>query len=265
MKKLIIFTILILAIPQTAFAAGESIGSLSHIHNVKVFGKKIFLGTHEGLYQYQNPKTVLRISPEGFDVMGLSIDGRRIYASGHPGLGSKLPQPVGLLLSTNSGKSWKKVSLQGKVDFHQLESLGSQLYGADSQGGDLMYSKDSGKSWISLGRNTFSEIAISPSTMARALALQDGRLFQTTNNFITSSEIKLDVKLSQLEWSKKQLLAASGRDLLVSKDQGVQWSKLYSFKGDISILAHSAELLVAIVGAQVWQSTNGGKSFSLIK
>lgn len=264
-KKLVTFAILILAIPQTAFASGESIGSISHIHNVKVFGKKIFLGTHEGLYQYIDPDTVLRVSPEAFDVMGLTIDGRRIYASGHPGPGSKLPQPVGLLLSTNSGKSWKKVSLQGKVDFHQLESLGSQLYGADSQSGDLMYSKNYGKSWTVLGKNTYSEIAISPDTKAKALALQDGKLFQTTNNFKSSSEIKSDVRLSQLEWSKKQLLAASGRDLLISKDQGVQWSKLYSFKGDISILAHSAELLVAIVGADVWQSADGGKSFSLIK
>lgn len=265
MRKLVTFAILILAIPQTAFASGESIGSISHIHNVKVFGKKIFLGTHEGLYQYIDPDTVVKVSPEAFDVMGLTIDGRRIYASGHPGPGSKLPQPVGLLLSTNSGKSWKKVSLQGKVDFHQLESLGSELYGADSQSGDLMYSKNYGKSWTVLGKNTYSEIAISPDTKAKALALRDGRLFQTTNNFKTSSEIKSDVRLSQLEWSKKQLLAASGRDLLVSKDQGVQWSKLYSFKGDISILAHSAELLVAIVGADVWQSANGGKSFNLIK
>jgi hypothetical protein len=265
LKKLAIFAILILAIPQNAFASGESIGSLSHIHNVKVFGDKIYLGTHEGLYQYKNSDTVLRVSPEVFDVMGLSIDGRRIYASGHPGPGSKLPEPVGLLLSTNTGKSWKKVSLQGKVDFHLLESYGSQLYGADSQSGDLMYSKDSGKNWVSLGINTFSEIAIHPSRKARALALRDGRLFQTTDNFKTSSEVKLDLKLSQLEWSKKQLLAASGKDLLISNNQGVQWSKLYSFKGDISILAKSAELLVAIVGAQVWQSSNGGKSFSLIK
>lgn len=265
MKKLIILTVLILATPQSAFASGESIGSISHIHNVKIYGKKIFLGTHEGLYQYKNPETVLRVSPEVFDVMGLSIDGRRIYASGHPSPGSKLPEPVGLLLSTNSGKSWKKVSLQGKVDFHLLESYGTELYGGDSQSGDLMYSKDSGKNWVSLGRNTFSEIAISPDTKAKALALREGKLFQTTNNFKSSTEVKLNVRLSQLEWGKKHLLASSGKDLLISNNQGLQWSKLYSFKGDISILAHSAELLVAIVGADVWQSTNGGKSFTLVK
>jgi hypothetical protein len=104
MKKIFIAVALTLLFPNAAFASGETIGSLSHIHQVKVQGKKILLGTHEGLYQYQGADKVLRMSPEVFDVMGLSIDGKRIYASGHPGPGSKFPEPVGLVLSTKTGR-----------------------------------------------------------------------------------------------------------------------------------------------------------------
>lgn len=59
--------------------------------------KKILIGTHEGLFVYKGPTNMKQIGKERFDIMGLAISGRTIYASGHPGKGSKLPEPVGLL------------------------------------------------------------------------------------------------------------------------------------------------------------------------
>jgi hypothetical protein len=35
------------------------------------------------------------VGAERFDVMGLAVFGETIFASGHPGKGSKLPNPVG--------------------------------------------------------------------------------------------------------------------------------------------------------------------------
>ena len=264
MKKIVIAIALVFLFPNTAFASGETIGSLSHIHQVKVQGKKILLGTHEGLYQYIGADKVLRMSPEVFDVMGLSVNGRRIYASGHPGPGSKFPEPVGLVLSTNSGKEWKMVSLQGKVDFHLLESSGSELYGADSQSGDLLYSSDLGKSWTSRGKNTYSDFALNPTGKGNTLALSQGKLFETKDSFKTTSAIQLKFQLTQIEWNSKRLVASSGTNLLISSDFGRTWKKQYSFKSPIGILAHSDELLVAVVGSQVWKSANEGRSFTLV-
>ena len=264
MKKLTVFLVLALLTPSAAFGSGESIGSLSHIHNVKVFGKKIYLGTHAGLYEYVDAKTVSKVSPEIFDVMGLTIDGKRIYASGHPGPGSKLPEPVGLLLSSNGGKTWKKVSLQGKVDFHLLEAYQQELYGADSQSGELMYSNNYGKKWVSLGKNQLSEVAINPQKNRSALAIKDGKLFMTQDNFTSMVELKVDIQLSQIEWNSQQLVASAGKNLYQSLNGGKTWKRLYSFKGTIGILAHSTELLVAVVGNEVWRSTDGGRSFSVI-
>lgn len=263
MKKIAIVIAILISIPHAALASGETIGSLSHIHQVKVQGKKILLGTHEGLYQYIGADKVLRMSPEVFDVMGLSVDGRRIYASGHPGPGSKFPEPVGLVLSTNGGKDWKMVSLQGTVDFHLLESSGSELYGADSQSGDLLYSSDLGKRWASRGKNTFSDIALNPAGKGDALALSQGKLFWTKDSFKTSSAIPLKIQLTQIEWNSKRLVASSGANLLISSDMGRTWKKQYSFKNPIGILAHSNELLVAVVGSQVWKSSNEGRTFAL--
>ena len=264
MKKLTVFLVLALLTPSAAFGSGESIGSLSHIHNVKVFGKKIYLGTHAGLYEYVDAKTVSKVSPEIFDVMGLTIDGKRIYASGHPGPGSKLPEPVGLLLSSNGGKTWKKVSLQGKVDFHLLEAYQQELYGADSQSGELMYSNNYGKKWVSLGKNQLSEVAINPQKNRSALAIKDGKLFMTQDNFTSMVELKVDIQPSQIEWNSQQLVASAGKNLYQSLNGGKTWKRLYSFKGTIGILAHSTELLVAVVGNEVYRSTDGGRSFTVI-
>ena len=264
MRKLAVVLILALLTPTAAFASGESIGSLSHIHNVKVFGKKIYLGTHAGLYEYVDAKTVSKVSPEIFDVMGLTIDGKGIYASGHPGPGSKLPEPVGLLFSSNGGKTWKKVSLQGKVDFHLLEAYQQELYGADSQSGDLMYSKDFGKKWISLGKNEFSEIAINPMKKRSALAIRGGKLLLTQDNFKSTSELKVDIQPSQIEWNSQFLVASAGKNLYRSLNEGKTWKNLYSFKDTVGILAHSTELLVAVVGNEVYRSTDGGRSFTVI-
>ncbi|MTA39234.1 MAG: exo-alpha-sialidase, partial [Actinobacteria bacterium] len=134
---------------NTAVGSGQSIGTISHIHSVRAFGDQVILGTHEGLFRYVDQKTVQLIGPEIFDIMGLAVFGKKLYASGHPGPGSKLPEPVGLLLSTDSGKSWKKLGLQGEVDFHLLESAGADMYGVDSGSGNLLYSNNAGKKWTS--------------------------------------------------------------------------------------------------------------------
>lgn len=247
---------------QPAQASGESLGSISHIHNVRVLGKTILLGTHEGLYILNGKNDITKASPENFDVMGLSVDGSRIYASGHPGAGSKLPEPIGLLLSTNSGKSWKKISLQGEVDFHLLESSGSELYGADSQSGNLLYSEDFGKTWSNRGKNTFSDLAINPQKKREALAIRNGSFIWTKDSFLSERTLKSNMKFTQIEWSQKNLLASSGKKLLVSVDQGKSWKTQFSFDGVIGTIAQSAELVVVITGSQVWKSSDGGKSFT---
>ncbi len=41
---------------------GATYGSVSHIHDVKVFGDRVLLNTHEGLYQYLVANSMKKIS-----------------------------------------------------------------------------------------------------------------------------------------------------------------------------------------------------------
>lgn len=267
MKNLVAVIIFSLISVQTplANASGQSIGSISHIHNVRVLDNQIYLGTHEGLFTLLGANNFAKIGSENFDVMGLSVDSNKIFASGHPNTGSELANPVGLIVSIDGGNRWKNVSLQNKVDFHLLESLGREIYGADSQSGKLFYSRDTGASWAMRGMNSFSEIAINPFKSGEALALKDRKLYVTRNSFKTISPLATQARFSQIEWNEKFLFASDGNNLLMSLDQGKSWKTRYKFTEEVGTLAQSLKLVVAITGSKVWKSSDGGKTFSRLK
>ena len=246
---------------NTAVGSGQSIGTISHIHSVRAFGDQVILGTHEGLFRYVDQKTVQLMGPEIFDIMGLAVFGKKLYASGHPGPGSKLPEPVGLILSTDSGKSWKKLGLQGEVDFHLLESAGADMYGVDSGSGNLLYSNNAGKKWTSRGKNVVSDIAVNPAKVGSALALRDGKLISTQNSFTKMRNVNSTPAFTSLDWITGSLLASGGKSLYRSTDSGMSWKKLSDFPEDASTVTQSAKIIAVAAGNSIYKSTDGGKTF----
>lgn len=246
---------------NTAVGSGQSIGTISHIHSVRAFGDQVILGTHEGLFRYVDQKTVQLMGPEIFDIMGLAVFGKKLYASGHPGPGSKLPEPVGLILSTDSGKSWKKLGLQGEVDFHLLESAGADMYGVDSGSGNLLYSNNAGKKWTSRGKNVVSDIAVNPAKVGSALALRDGKLISTQNSFTKMRNVNSTPAFTSLDWITGSLLASGGKSLYRSTDSGMSWKKLSDFPEDASTVTQSAKIIAVVAGNSIYKSTDGGKTF----
>ncbi len=266
MKKIaaaVIFS-LALGIPG-AEASGESIGTLSHIHVVRAFGDQIILATHEGLFQYLDEKSVKRINPERFDVMGLAVSSKGLFASGHPGPGSKLKEPVGLLFSPKQEGNWQEVSLSGVVDFHTLETVGSEIYGADSGSGELMYSSNGGKSWSKRGANTFMDIAPNPKQKASVVVIKNGKLYQSIDALKTVKEIKTPFVVESIDWNKGSLVASSGRDLYQSKNSGKSWKKLASMPNTISLITQSDKLIAFVMGGAIYASKDAGKSFKKYK
>jgi photosystem II stability/assembly factor-like uncharacterized protein len=175
-----------------------------------------------------------------------------------------MPNPIGLIKSVDGGLSWKAVSLVGKVDFHFLEGAGSDLYGADSQTGNLIYSADAGKTWKSLGTNTFTDIAVSPEMPAMAIAINNSELLLTENAFKSTTKIKNALKFTQIEWRNSGLYALSGSSLYKSTNSGKTWTKLSTFKGVPGILSASDQLILVTVGSDIYTSSNAGKKFTIV-
>ena len=264
-SKLLLFGFVITSsMASISHAKAETLDSVSHIHHVKVVGSKVLVLTHEGLYELVGENNIKLVGKEKIDVMGFVSLGNVLVASGHPAVGSKMPNPIGVIKSLDGGLTWNSVSLTGKVDFHFLEGLGSDLYGADSQTGQLMYSADSGVTWKTLGANSFSDVAVSPNKAGMAIAIKDSELLLTQNAFKTSSKIVSGLKMTQIEWRKSGLYALSGRSLYKSTNSGKTWTKLSTFKGDPGILSASDQLMLVTVGSEIYTSKNEGKSFRKI-
>lgn len=244
-------------------ASAETLDSVSHIHHVKVVEKKVLVLTHEGLFELVKRNEMKLVGKDKIDVMGFSTLGKALLASGHPAVGSTMPNPIGLVKSIDGGLSWKAVSLVGKVDFHFLEGAGSDLYGADSQSGKFMYSADSGLTWKILGENNFTDIAVSPKKSGMAIAIKDSELLLTNNAFKTSSKIKSSLKITQIEWRESGLYALSGSSLYKSTNIGRTWTELSSFKGAPGILSASDQLMLVTVGSDIYTSKNKGKEFRI--
>lgn len=138
-----------------AFLSGESTTALveinpalAHVHGVVVDGDQLLLGTHDGLHRV-NPESgeSERVGRSRDDLMGFAGDAQgTLVASGHPGPGSSMPNPLGLLVSDDGGGSWQSASLRGEVDFHGLAIRGEQVVGWDTRG-PLQWSRDGGATW----------------------------------------------------------------------------------------------------------------------
>lgn len=138
-----------------AFLNGSSTGALTqispalgHVHGVVVKGDRLVLGTHDGIHEV-DPATgeSVRIGSSRDDFMAFSGDMDSTFvASGHPGPGSTAPNPLGLVVSADGGKTWEPRSLQGVVDFHGLAIQEGEIVGWDTRGA-LQWSQDLGESW----------------------------------------------------------------------------------------------------------------------
>ena len=85
----------------------------------------VYIATHNGLYtvpgSLDSPKESASlggpIAGLHQDNMGFTIDGERMYASGHPDPIVSTDANLGLVFSTGQGKSWSAVSLKTQLIF----------------------------------------------------------------------------------------------------------------------------------------------------
>jgi hypothetical protein len=125
--------------------------AVDHVHAAVIHKGALLLGTHSGLVEVDlNTGVTQRRGIAQDDLMGLASNGIDLVSSGHPGLESDLPDPLGFMRSSNDGETWQSVSLTGEVDFHGLTSQGAMVAGIGTVDGVLI-SQDSGATWSAIG------------------------------------------------------------------------------------------------------------------
>ena len=249
---------------KAAAASGGLPGE--HVHGVArdPGDGSVYLATHEGLFRYDKGAPV-RVGPV-VDWMGFSIAGPgHFYASGHPGDGVDLPAPVGLMESTDAGKTWKVRSLGGESDFHALTSSSRGVLAYD---GTLRSTTDD---------KTWTKLAISAEPTSLAAAPDGSRILATTASGVllssdqgaTWAPLPTSPPLLLAAWADKTTatgVTTTGH-LAVTTNAGATWTtgtaRVDSAQAISASRAEGGTLEVLLVtNSGVQRSVDSGASFN---
>lgn len=237
-----------------------------HVHNLAVDGDRVLLGTHTGLWQQLPGELSTLVSSEPFDVMGLTRDGPRWLASGHPPAGGGGPADLGLLESVDSGRTWRAVSLSGEVDFHRLAASGSTIVGLSAHDSALMRSIDDGLTWTNLGAAPVFDIALDPVDGSTVLATTETGPVRSLDGGVTFTPLASAPLLMLLAWSNDEVVGIdpSGQ-LYRSVDSGQTWVPAGNVGSEPSALAASTDTVAVLTGDTLLISTDGAETFAPIQ
>jgi hypothetical protein len=240
----------------------------SHVHGVGIDPGDglIYLATHDGLFRYDATGAV-RVGQVN-DLMGFTIAGPgHFYASGHPGAGSDLPNPVGLIESRDGGKTWTQLSRQGQSDFHALTASSASVIGFD---GTLRTSAD-GTSWSTLQAPAQPYSLTSSPRGDVVLATSEDGPIRSTDGGRSWAKIPAAPLLLLVAWASGSDTTAAAitpdGEVFTSTDAGLTWTPRARIDGNPQALGASIDggdgLRVQVVDeAGVLTSTDGGSTFA---
>ncbi len=165
---------------------------LPHIHGLGFSpdGQQLFVPAHVGFRVFADGAWLTPDVP-AHDYMGYVATDDGFYSSGHPDPASGLANPLGLVKSTDGGKTLIKLGFEGESDFH-LMGVGYQNHPIyvlnpapnSTLPAGMYYSLDDGKTWQQSAMQGVTaqpiQIAVHP-TEANivALATEDGLLISS--------------------------------------------------------------------------------------
>jgi hypothetical protein len=245
-----------------------------HVHGLGInpADGSLFVATHTGLYRAgEGEPKVVRVGDRLQDTMGFTIVGAdRFLGSGHPDLTEDLPPLLGLIESTDEGRSWEPISLLGEADFHVLRSAGDRVYGYDSSNDRLMVSEDAGRTWAEVERPApLVDLAPDPRdslyvVAAGASDLAQG-LYESRDGGRSWKRIGDQVGLLTWPDPERLFLVDGAGNVFLSADGGSRFERRGEIGGQpAALLGQGAdELFVALHDGTIKRSTDGGATWTI--
>lgn len=249
-----------------------------HVHGLGLnpADNALYIATHTGLYRAGAGQTKAeRVGELYQDTMGFSVAGpNRFIGSGHPDLRQaqreSLPPHLGLIESTDGGKTWERISLLGEADFHVLRFAGSRVYGYDATNGRIMISGDRGRTWAERRPpGPVVDIAIDPEDGSHLLlatggTIDDG-LYETRDD--GESWKRVGDVAGLLAWPEAERLyvVTGGGLVLRSPDGGATLQRAGDIGGQPAAFVAEAprELYAALHDGTIKRSVDGGEAWTV--
>jgi hypothetical protein len=190
-----------------------------------------------------------------------------LIGSGHPkDPASGLPENLGLIRSDDGGASWSSVSLLGEEDLHALDVRDDVIAGQPVEAARVLVSTDGGRSFEErTAPSAPLDVDLDPANPRRiAITTADG-LFVSRDAGATWRQRDVLTTETHLAWSETGPLYridASGA-VQASEDGGESWRPSGDAGGAPTTVTVDGEgrLYVALTGAVIARSRDGGKSF----
>lgn len=250
------------AAPADAMPAG-------HVHGLAIDPDDgaLLIATHDGLYEVTGNAHARPIG-QSVDLMGFAVAGAGHYlASGHPGPGVDLPQPLGLVSSTDGGKSWQVVSRDGESDFHTLTVTRDGVV----VGFDGMLRRYADGSWQDLAIPAAPAALASSPDGSQLLATTVDGLLRSTDLGTSWSPVAQAPLLQVVDWADDTTvvgLEPSGA-VWQSADAGGTWAR----QGQVTAAPDALETvrtddgglrIVVATPGQLQESRDGGRTFQVL-
>ena len=245
---------------------GQS-AQMEHIHGLGIdpADGTLYAGTHYGLFRIPTSGQASLVGDNVQDFMGFTVVGpNHFVASGHPGEGQGGPSSVGLIESTDAGKTWKPLSLSGEADFHSLDSAEGTIYGLNAMTGQLMTSTD-GRAWDVRSTEAIADIAVDPTKPDTLVATTQQGPVISADGGATFTALPSAPLLVLVDWAADGTLVGVAPDGAVSRssDSGQTWQPRGKLAGPPeAVYVEDASTIYAAANGAVFTSSDGGATFN---
>lgn len=201
---------------------------MEHVHGLGVNSADglLYAATHFGVFAVAEDGTATRVS-SAQDTMGFTVIGPDTFlGSGHPDFSEDDEPLLGLIESTDAGRTWEPLSLRGQADFHALRAAHGKVWGYDSTSGTLMSTADR-RTWEGLSRLPLRDFAVSPADPGVLLATAEQGPVRSTDGGRTWQPVEGAPPLVVLAWPRQDVLhgADTSGGVHLSADGGATWSR----------------------------------------
>ena len=236
---------------------------LEHVHGLGVdpASGDLYAGTHYGLVRLPEGGEPTRVGGLVQDFMGFTVVGPgHFLASGHPGEDQDGPSTLGLIESTDGGRSWQTLSLAGEADFHALEAKRGLVYGYNA--GQLMVSADK-RTWDTRASIALADLAVSPQDPQTLLATTQQGLARSADGGRSFRLVTAAPLLQLVTWPEAGRVVGVAPDgaAYVSEDGGSTWQRRGTAGGAPEALTTSGETVYVAVDGRIVESGDGGRTF----
>jgi len=246
---------------------------LVHVHGLGVNpgDGALYAATHTGLFRLDGAGDAERVGDRYQDTMGFTIAGPdRFFASGHPDLRDEdlrvegKPPLLGLIESTDRGRTWQPRSLLGDADLHAIVADGDRVIAYDSTGERVLASGDGGRTFAPRSSITLVDLAVDPEDATHIVAVTpDGDMLESRDGARTWTPHPAVPPggLAVLRWDDGGLWGGTAGGGLARYDDATRaWVAVHDFGAPVeAIVFDGDDVYVAAEGVGILRSGDGGR------